>query len=92
MGTEQASQFQSQASAALTNLLTAVQAGKTEMEAAQGVLTGQAPVVPGQDTGMAAPAAPGEEEVDLSLDANLPGGEEEEEEEEITAPLGRERR
>jgi hypothetical protein len=94
MGAEQASQFQSQASAALTNLLTAVQAGKTEMEAAQGVLTGQAPVVPGQDAGMAAaaPAAPGEEEVDLSLDANLPGGEEEEEEDEVTVGLGRERR
>jgi hypothetical protein len=93
MGTEQATQFQAQASTALSTLLTAVQAGKTEMEAAQGVLTGQAPVVPGQDTGMAAPAAaPGEADVDLSLDANLPGGEEEEEEEEITAPLGRERR
>jgi hypothetical protein len=90
MGAEQASQFQSQASAALTNLLTAVQAGKTEMEAAQGVLTGQAPVVPGQAA--AAPAAPGEEEVDLSLDANLPGGEEEEEEDEVSVGLGRERR
>ena len=95
MGVEQATQFQQQASTALTNLLTAVQTGKTEMEAAQGVLTGQAPVVPGQDAGMAAaaPAVPGEADVDLSLDANLPAGEEEEEEEEeITAPLGRERR
>ena len=90
MGVDQATQFQTQASAALSNLLTAVQGGKTEMEAAQGVLTGQAPVVPGQAA--AAPAAPGEEEVDLSLDANLPGGEEEEEEDEVTVGLGRERR
>ena len=91
MGTEQATQFQAQASTALSNLLTAVQAGKTEMEAAQGVLTGQAPVVPGQPA--AAPAAaPGEEEVDLSLDANLPAPDEEEEEDEVSVGLGRERR
>lgn len=92
MGVDQATQFQTQASAALSNLLTAVQGGKTEMEAAQGVLTGQAPVVPGQDAGMAAaaPAADGEEELDLSLDANLPAGEEEEEE--VSVGLGRERR
>jgi len=90
MGVEQATQFQSQASAALTNLLAAVQAGKTELESAQSVLTGQAPQVPGSMP--AAPAEPGaEDDIDLSLDANLPGGEEEEEEE-ITAPLGRERR
>ena len=93
MGVEQATQFQSQASAALTNLLAAVQAGKTELEGAQATLTGQAPQVPGAGalpaTAPAAAPAPGEEEVDLSLDANLPGGEEEEE---ISAGLGRERR
>ena len=97
MGPDQATQFQAQASAALSNLLTAVQGGKTEMEAAQGVLTGQAPVVPGQDASMPAAepamAAPGEEEVDLSLDANLPAPEEEEPEEPAgAATLGRERR
>jgi hypothetical protein len=92
MGVDQATQFQTQASAALSNLLTAVQAGKTEMESAQGVLTGQAPVVPGQDaTAMAAAPVGGEEEVDLSLDANLPAGEEEEEEQ-VSVGLGRERR
>lgn len=94
MGMEQSQQFQQQASAALTNLLTAVQAGKTELESTQAVLTGQAPLVPGDapavgDVTAAAPA-PGEEEVDLSLDANLPGGEEEEEE--VAVGLGRERR
>jgi len=92
MGMEQATQFQSQASAALTNLLTAVQAGKTEMEAAQGVLTGQAPVVPGQADITAAAPAPGAAEPDLSLDANLPPEGEEEEEEEVSVGLGRERR
>ncbi len=102
MGTEQATQFQSAASAALTQLLTAVQAGKTELEGAQGVLTGQAPTVPGADA--AAGALPGAEpspdlggdlggaegDVDLSLDANLDT--EGDEEEEMGAALGRERR
>jgi len=99
MGTEQATQFQSAASAALTQLLTAVQSGKTELESAQGVLTGQAPTVPGADD-MAGglPAAPdagadlggAEGDADLSLDANLDI--EGDEDEEIGAALGRERR
>ena len=93
MGAEQATQFQSQAAAALTNLLAAVQAGKTELESAQGVLTGQAPQVPGADASAepVTPAAtePGAElDADLSLDANLP----EPEEETPPANLGRERR
>jgi len=93
MGVEQATQFQTQASAALTNLLAAVQAGKAEMESAQAVLTGQAPQVPGAaDALPGVEPAPGEEdELDLSLDANLPGGDEEEEEE-VSVGLGRERR
>lgn len=96
MGVEQASQFQSQASAALTNLLAAVQAGKTELEGAQGVLTGAAPQVPGAtpDAGGMPAAAPagGDIEADLSLDANLPAPEAEPEDETPAATLGRERR
>jgi hypothetical protein len=92
MGTDQATQFQSSASAALSNLLQAMQSGKSELESAQGILTGQAPAVPGA----AAPGldqapvgdAGGEEELDLSLDANL----DTEPEEEPEADLGRERR
>lgn len=95
MGVEQASQFQSQAAAALTNLLAAVQAGKTELESAQGVLTGQAPQVPGADQGMAlaqpaAAPAGAEVDADLSLDANFPA--EEPEAETPATSLGRERR
>lgn len=100
MGTEQATQYQSAASAALTQLLTAVQAGKTELEGAQGVLTGQAPTVPGADAAAVPGAEPGadlggdlggaEGEVDLSLDANLDT--QGDEEEEMGAALGRERR
>jgi len=53
MGTEQATAYQSQASAALGTLLGAVQQGKTQLEAAQGTITGQAPQVPGDaDAGL----------------------------------------
>ena len=97
MGVEQATQFQADVTAALTTLLAAIQAGKAQVEAAQGVLTGQAPVVPGADAAAmpAADAMPaGDQEVDvdadLSLDANLPA--EEPEAETPAASLGRERR
>jgi hypothetical protein len=95
-GVEQATQFQADVTAALTTLLAAIQAGKAQVEAAQGVLTGQAPVVPGADAAAmptgAMPAASQSAEVDadLSLDANLPA--EEPEEETPAASLGRERR
>ena len=96
-GVEQATQFQADVTAALTTLLAAIQAGKAQVEAAQGVLTGQAPVVPGADAaampaGDVMPAADQSAEVDadLSLDANLPA--EEPEAETPAASLGRERR
>jgi hypothetical protein len=94
MGVEQATQFQADATTALTQLLTSLQTGKTQLEAAQGVLTGQAPVVPGSEPNADMDALPpaGEEsdiEADLSIDANLP---DEEEEEDFGAALGRERR
>jgi len=94
MGVEQATQYQADVTAALTTVLTSIQTGKTQMEAAQGVLTGQAPVVPGVDTAAmpAAAPAPDEEELDLGLDANLPADEEEPEGEAGAAELGRERR
>lgn len=47
MGTEQATAYQAQASAALSTLLSALQQGKTQLEAAQGTITGTAPAVPG---------------------------------------------
>ena len=95
-GVEQATQFQADVTAALTTLLAAIQAGKAQVEAAQGVLTGQAPVVPGADAAaMPADTMPSadqsaEVDADLSLDANLPA--EEPEAETPAASLGRERR
>ena len=93
LGADKATQYQNQAATALTQLLAAVQQGKMGLEGAQGVLTGQAPMVPGVDTG--APAADMGADVDvdadLELDANLPA-DDEEGALPPAASLGRERR
>lgn len=97
MGTEQASQFQSATAAALSQLLSSIQEGKTQLESAQGVLTGQAPVVPGADAagadlgGEVGADALGEPSDD---DIITPPREDEvdDDEETIGAGLGRERR
>lgn len=94
VGMDQATQFQADTTAALTTLLASIQAGKTQLEAAQGILTGQAPVVPGEPAAGTMPAGePGAEvDADLSLDANLPAADDEEEDEVGAVSLGRERR
>lgn len=90
VGTDQAMQFNTDATAALTGLLQNLQGAKTQLEAALGVVTGQAPVVPGADMaadlGAEMPAelpAAGEEEIDVT-DVDL--------EEPADTGLGRERR
>jgi len=91
VGVDQATQFNGDASAALSGLLQNLQGAKQQLEAALGVVTGQAPQVPGED--MTAPAmggeelppelpAPGEEEVDVNAEIEEPA----------TAGLGRDRR
>ena len=94
LGADKASQFQSQATGALTELLNSLQAGKTGLESAQGVLTGQTAGIQGLDA-MAAGGAPAAgDELDLSLDANLeaPVEPEEPEAEPDETSLGRKRR
>jgi len=92
VGVDQATQFNGDASAALSGLLQNLQGAKQQLEAALGVVTGQAPVVPGADMtadaglGGEMPAelpAPGEEEIDVT-DVDV--------EEPVAAGLGRERR
>lgn len=102
VGMDQAQQFNNDVTAALQGLIQGLQGSKTQLETAQGVLTGQAPVVPGQDAGAAgaAPipggAVPGADtgevdmDADLDLDANLPS--EDGEELPPAKALGRERR
>lgn len=95
MGTEQAAQFQSATAAALTQLLTAVQEGKTQVEGAQAVLTGQAPVVPGVDTEPVVPTDDMGMDADTDADMNMPPRDDEDDEDDSDDPaavLGRERR
>ena len=95
VGVDQAAQFNTDATAALSGLLQNLQGAKQQLETALGVVTGQAPVVPGADVtadaglGGEMPAelpAPGEEEIDVT-DVDI-----EEPEQEPVAGLGRQRR
>ena len=90
VGVDQAAQFNTDATAALSGLLQNLQAAKQQLETALGVVTGQAPMVPGADAGLGGemPAelpAPGEE-IDVT-DVDI-----EEPEQEPVAGLGRQRR
>jgi hypothetical protein len=99
IGMDQAVQFQQDATAALTGLVQNLQGTKTSLEQGLGVVTGQGQMAPGLDAAMGgepppgaeapiAPPADDEQEVDLSLDANL----DEPEPEPAGGRLGRERR
>ena len=70
VGVDQATQYNADASAALSGLLGNLQGAKQQLEAALGVITGQAPQVPGADMG-AAPDMGGE------MPAELPAPDEE---------------
>jgi hypothetical protein len=71
IGTNEATQFQSDATAAFTQLLAAVQAGKQSLEAAQGVITGQAPQIPGADAAAMPGAEPGADVAGLDAAAGV---------------------
>jgi len=94
VGVDQAMQFNTDATAALAGLLQNLQGAKTQLESALGVVTGQAPVVPGADMtagpdmGSEMPVelpAPGEEEIDIT-DVDI------EEPKPVASALGRGRR
>jgi hypothetical protein len=92
VGVDQATQFNGDASAALSGLLQNLQGAKQQLEASLGVVTGQAPQIPGADMGM----APGQEEIDIDAEIPTPDGEEDIDAEMDAniepAGLGRERR
>lgn len=90
VGVDQAMQFNTDATAALAGLLQNLQGSKQQLEAAVGVVTGQAPTVPGADMTGEMPAelpAPDEAPMDLDVDVDVDA-----EEEPAVAGLGRERR
>jgi hypothetical protein len=93
VGVDQAMQFNTDATAALSGLLQNLQTAKTQLEAALGVVTGQAPQVPGQEL---APPVPGQEEIDIDAEVPTVDGEEDIDAEMDAniepAGLGRERR
>jgi hypothetical protein len=93
VGVDQATQFNGDASAALSGLLQNLGGAKQQLEAALGVVTGQAPQVPGEEL---APPMPGEEEIDIDAELPTPDGEEDIDAEMDAniepAGLGRERR
>jgi hypothetical protein len=75
VGPDQATQFNGDASAALSALLQNLQASKQQLDQALGVVTGQAPAIPGDDMGAdlggempAELPAPGEEEIDTDIE------------------------
>ena len=90
VGVDQAQQFNADATAALAGLTQNLQGSKGQLETALGVVTGQAPAVPGADMAPDMGAVAPEPEVE-----ELPAPEPEEDEEEVVdleASLGRERR
>ena len=98
VGVDQAMQFNTDTTAALAGLLQNLQGAKTQLESALGVVTGQAPTVPGVDMDAAAdldtemPAelpAPGEEEIDTETDIEVDDGKDSNT---LAASLGRGRR
>jgi hypothetical protein len=93
VGVDQAMQFNTDATAALAGLLQNLQGAKTQLEQALGVVTGQAPQVPGEE--LAAPV-PGQEEIDIDAEIPTADGEEDIDAEMDAnvepAGLGRERR
>jgi hypothetical protein len=92
VGVDQAQQFNADATAALAGLTQNLQGSKGQLETALGVVTGQAPAVPGEqlatpvaDMNTELPPEAGEEELDLDLDV-------EEEPSSLETTLGRGKR
>ena len=76
IGMDQANQFNTDATAALTGLVQNLQGAKQQMETALGVVTGQQQATPALDAAMGAgdmnaPAMPPGDELDLSVDSEL---------------------
>jgi hypothetical protein len=88
VGVEQAQQFNADATAALAGLTQNLQGSKGQLETALGVVTGQAPAVPGADMAPAELPAP---EMDAE-ELPAPEPEEEEESSDLEVSLGRGRR
>ena len=90
VGTSEAQSYRETATASLEGLVEALQNAKGQLESAQGILTGQEPVVPGEgemdmDMDMDMDTDAGDVEVDADVDVEEP-------ESDLEASLGRARR
>ena len=76
IGVDQAMQFNTDANAALTGMIQNLQASKQQLEGALGVVTGQAPTIPGEEGALGTePPLPGDDELDLDAEISAPDGE-----------------
>jgi len=95
VGVDQAMQFNTDTTAALAGLLQNLQGAKTQLESALGVVTGQAPQVPGDaELGGELPPelpAPGEEEIDIDTETDI-DVDDDKDSNSLAASLGRDRR
>ena len=89
VGMTQAQQYMGDASAALDTLISCLSETKTAMESAQGVITGQEPVVPGESDGDVADLG---EPADMDMEVDAEVDTEEEPSSDLEASLGRARR
>jgi uncharacterized protein (DUF2164 family) len=89
VGMSQAQQYMSDASSALDTLISCLQETKTSIESAQGVITGQEPVVPGEGEGDVADLG---EPADMDMEVDAEVDAEEEPSSDLEASLGRARR
>jgi DNA polymerase III alpha subunit (gram-positive type) len=89
VGMTQAQQYMTDASAALDSLISCLQETKTSIESAQGVITGQEPVVPGEGEGDVADLG---EPADMDMEVDVEADAEEEPSSDLEASLGRARR
>ena len=89
VGMTQAQQYMGDASAALDTLISCLSETKTSIESAQGVITGQEPVVPGESEGDVADLG---EPTDMDMEVDAEADTEEEPSSDLEASLGRARR
>ena len=89
VGMTQAQQYMGDASAALDTLISCLSETKTAIESAQGVITGQEPVVPGDGEGDVADLG---EPTDMDMEVDAEVDAEEEPSSDLEASLGRARR
>jgi hypothetical protein len=92
VGMEQSQQFNADATAALSGLIQNLQGARQQLSAALGVVTGQAPALPGMAAPGVAPAANMAPAAPVAAPAELPPAEEEPELEPAAASLGRAKR